>query len=207
MRRLPGDKSRANMIRIPPMNRPALRKLFLFALLSTSSSALLGACDTKGAASGGDAKSALIGNPAPDFSVTALNGKKGKVSLAGLKGKVIIIDIWATWCGPCKESFPKLEELNVKFKTQGLEIVAISADTPDDVKDADIVQFADEHGAKFTVGWDKDKSITPKYDPKTMPSSYIIDRKGVVRYAHIGYHPGEEKDLEKEIKGLLDEQK
>jgi cytochrome c biogenesis protein CcmG/thiol:disulfide interchange protein DsbE len=195
------------------MNRTPLPTIFVFGVLSAFTPALIGGgalgCDTggKGASSGGEAKGSLIGNPAPDFSVVAVNGKKGKISMASLKGKVVLLDIWATWCGPCKESFPKLEELNVKYKTQGLEVLAISADNPDDVKESDIVQFAEEHGAKFSVGWDKDKAIAPKYDPKTMPSSYIIDRKGVVRYAHIGYHPGEEKDLEREIKELLDESK
>ena len=69
----------------------------------------------------------LVGSPAPDFKADSLNGQ-GKISLKGMEGKVVIVDFWATWCEPCKKSFPKLQELNVKYKASGLEIVGISED-------------------------------------------------------------------------------
>ncbi len=155
--------------------------------------------------SGGDTPSGggdgLVGKPAPDFSVPAVANGKGQVALADLKGKVVVVDFWGTFCGPCKKSFPKLQALYAKYQGDGLRIVGISEDEADDK--GKIGPFADELGAKFTLGWDEDKSIAHSYQPPTMPSSFIIDKKGVIRYAHVGYHDGEEVEVEKEIKELL----
>src|SRR5258708_22600855 len=145
----------------------------------------------------------LVGNPAPDFKLKAVAGARGSVSLNGLRGKVVVVDFWGTFCEPCKKSFPKLQDLSAKYAGSGLQIVGISEDEADD-KDK-IPGFADTYGAKFTIAWDEDKSAARKYKPETMPSSFIIDKKGVVRFAHVGYHDGDETEIEKEIKGLLGE--
>jgi len=156
----------------------------------------------KGAASADSADSAgLVGNPAPDFSVKTIAGGKGTLSLASLRGKVVIVDFWGTFCEPCKKSFPKLQDLNARYASAGLQIVGISEDEADD-KDK-IAGFADTYGSKFALAWDEDKSVARSYKPQTMPSSFVIDKKGVVRYAHVGYHDGEEVEVEKEIKELL----
>jgi peroxiredoxin len=149
-------------------------------------------------------KGGLLGNPAPDFAVKAVGGNKaGTVSLKALRGKVVLVDFWGTFCEPCKKSFPKLQDLNTKYGTSGLQIVGISEDEVDD-KDK-IPGFASTYGAKFALGWDEDKSVARKYKPETMPSSFLIDKKGVVRFAHVGYHDGEEVQVEKEIQQLLNQ--
>ena len=165
----------------------------------------LGACgaadDGAKGADSADSTGGLVGNPAPEFSVKTIVGGKGSVTLKSLRGKVVLVDFWGTFCEPCKKSFPKLQDLNTKYGTSGLQIIGISEDEADD-KDK-IPGFADTYGAKFTLGWDEDKTIAKHYKPETMPSSFIIDKKGVVRYAHVGYHDGEEVEIEKEIKDLL----
>jgi peroxiredoxin len=123
------------------------------------------------------------------------------VALSDLRGSVVLIDFWGTFCEPCKKSFPKLEDLSEKYAASGLSIVAISEDEEED-KDK-IPGFAETYGAKFKLGWDRDKSIARSYKPETMPSSFLIDKGGVVRFAHVGYHDGEETQVEKEIKELL----
>jgi thiol-disulfide isomerase/thioredoxin len=155
-------------------------------------------CATEDAASSssGGTTAAGGGTTASTFNVDQLNGS-GKVGLQN--GKVMIVDFWATWCEPCKKSFPKLQELYLKYRASGLEIAAISED--DDK--GGIVEFAKTYGAKFPVGWDGDKSIAKKYQPKSMPSTFIVDRKGVIRFVHTGYHDGEEVEIEKEIKSLM----
>ena len=85
--------------------------------------------------------------------------------------------------------------------SSGLRVIGVSEDEADDKEK--IPGFASSYGAKFTVGWDEDKSIAKSYKPDTMPSSFIIDKKGVVRYAHVGFHDGEEVEIEKEVKELL----
>jgi peroxiredoxin len=137
-----------------------------------------------------------VGDTAPTFSIDSLNGQ-GKVALAS--GKVTIVDFWATWCEPCKKSFPKYQELYVKYKASGLEIAAVSVDD----EKGSIPAFAKSHGAKFPVGWDNGKKIADQYKPENMPTAYVIDKNGVVKFVHKGYHDGEEKELEKEIKSLL----
>jgi len=138
------------------------------------------------------------GEGAPTFTLDSMNGA-GKLTIE--KGKVTIVDFWATWCEPCKKSFPKLQELHVKHKSSGLNVVAISVD--DDKKD--IPAFIKRYGAKFPVGWDADHSIAAKYKPETMPSSFVVDKNGKIRFRHVGYHPGEEDELEKEFKQLVAE--
>jgi cytochrome c biogenesis protein CcmG/thiol:disulfide interchange protein DsbE len=151
-----------------------------------------------GAKSADDAAHPLLGNKGPDFSKKTVSGE-GPVSLHSLAGKVAIVDFWATWCEPCKKSFPKLEELNVKYKENGLEIVGISED--DDK--AGIPSFASELGAQFPLIWDENKSIASKWQPKSMPTTFVVDRKGTVRFVHLGYHDGEEAEIEREVKSLL----
>jgi cytochrome c biogenesis protein CcmG, thiol:disulfide interchange protein DsbE len=147
---------------------------------------------TSGAASGG-----LVGSAGPDFTADSVNGM-GKVSLAANKGKVTIVDFWATWCEPCKKSFPKLEELNVKYKDK-LVILAVSEDDENNR----IADFGKTHGAKFPLIWDKEKAIAGKWSPPGMPTTFIVDKTGTVKFIHQGYHDGEELEIEKEVKSLL----
>jgi peroxiredoxin len=162
------------------------------------------ATEGKGAESSADGEGReLVGNKAPDFSVAAMGNKSGTISLKNLRGKVVVVDFWGTFCEPCKKSFPKLQHLNAKYAETGLEIVAISEDEADD-KDK-IPGFVNEYGARFTIGWDSDKAAARHYKPQTMPSTFLIDRRGHVRYIHSGFHEGEEVELEKELKELLSE--
>ena len=140
----------------------------------------------------------LIGKRGPDFAQKTVAGDT-TISMKGLSGKVTVVDFWATWCGPCKKSFPKLEALNAKYAPSGLEVVGISED--DD--NSGIRAFQKGLGATFPVVWDASKSIASKWQPKSMPSTFILDRKGTVRFVHLGYHDHEEAAIEREIQSLL----
>ncbi|HEY2511751.1 MAG TPA: TlpA disulfide reductase family protein [Polyangiaceae bacterium] len=153
---------------------------------------------TEGASSGEGGAHPLIGNPAPDFNASSLNGK-GRPSVKASSGKVLIVDFWATWCEPCKKSFPKLQDLYTKFKTSGMDLIAVSEDD----ENGGIKDFGNNFGAKFPLVWDDGKAIAGKWQPKSMPSTFIVDKKGVVRFVHLGYHDGEEMEIEKEVKSLL----
>ncbi len=162
----------------------------------------LGACgessNSKPVASAASAsdKGVHEGDKAPAFSLDSLNGQ-GKATIA--PGKVTLVDFWATWCEPCKKSFPKYQELYVKYQASGLEIVAVSVD--DD--NSGVAEFAKEYGAKFPVGWDEGHKIAAAYEPENMPSAYIIGRDGVVKKVHRGFHEGDDAEIEKDIKDLL----
>ena len=170
---------------------------------------LLPVCAALAACGGGEAapgetrtaagtKGVVVGNHAPAFESSSVNGK-GKISMSGLSGKVVIVDFWATWCEPCKKSFPKLQDLNVKYKASGLQMVGVSED--DD--SSGIPDFARSFNADFPLVWDGDKVIAGKWSPGSMPSTFIVDRSGIVRFEHRGYRDGEELQIEKEIKTLL----
>ena len=186
------------------MHRPVAARLAWFVLGTGALPAGGPGCAAQAAeseaASSPDAGHALLGNPGPDFSRTIVTGAgRGTLSFHSLAGKVAIVDFWATWCEPCKKSFPKLEALNAKYRARGLEIVGISED--DD--NTGIPSFASGLGAQFPLLWDENKSIASKWQPKSMPSTFIVDRKGTVRFVHFGYHDGEEAVIEREVKSLL----
>jgi peroxiredoxin len=147
------------------------------------------------------APAGLVGKPAPDFAVASAVNGSGQIALSSLRGQVVLIDFWGTFCEPCKKSFPRLQDLNAKYGASGLKIVGISEDEADDKEK--IPDFASAYGARFVLGWDQDKAIARSYRPETMPSSFLVDRNGIVRYAHAGYHDGDEVEVEREIKTLL----
>jgi cytochrome c biogenesis protein CcmG, thiol:disulfide interchange protein DsbE len=178
----------------------------LAAVAIGAASAVAGCADMGSGSSGGAASapqnpSGLVGNPAPDFNVSTVAGGPSKVSLKQLRGKVVLVDFWGTFCTPCKSSFPKLQALNAKYASSGLQIVGISEDEAEDK--AKIPSFASTYGAKFPIGWDEDRSISQRYQPETMPSSFLIDRRGVVRFLHVGFRGGDEVQIEKEVQELL----
>jgi cytochrome c biogenesis protein CcmG/thiol:disulfide interchange protein DsbE len=157
---------------------------------------MLSACTD--ATSPNDVDNKVVGNPAPAFALQSMN-TKGSVSMSSLVGQVVIVDFWGTYCEPCKKSFPKLEELYAKYKGSGLTVVGISED---DEKDG-IQAFGSSYGAKFPLVWDETKSVAGKWNPGSMPATFIVDRKGVVRFFHRGYHEGEENEIEQQVKSLL----
>ena len=157
-----------------------------------------GSASGEGASNANDAAHPLIGSSAPAFDLPTVNNK-GKASVKAVSGKVAIVDFWATWCEPCKKSFPKLQEIYVKYKASGLEILAVSEDD----ENSGLPEFGNTYGAKFPLTWDEGKQVASKWQPKSMPATFIVDRKGIVRFVHLGYHDGEEAEIEKEVKSLL----
>ena len=133
----------------------------------------------------------------PEIGLKDLSGKT--VNLASLAGKVVVIDFWATWCAPCKEELPVLQKLYKKYASQGLVVVGVSVD-----KDAaNIPSFAKKLALTFPVVHDAGHQVSGRYQPPRMPSSYIIDRKGIVRYVHGGFRADDAAVFEKQIQGLL----
>jgi len=165
-------------------------------------------CGGGGAAGAGanDASSAqhpLIGKPAPGISAEYVTGE-GPKNLEDAKGRVVILDFWGTFCEPCKKSFPKYQELVDQYGGD-LAVIAVSVDEPDDTKKEALEEFAKETQAKFTIVWDKDHKAAEQYGlaQLTMPSSFVIDKEGVVRHLHKGFKEGEEAELNSEVKELL----
>jgi peroxiredoxin len=150
-----------------------------------------------GASSAAGEQHPLIGAAAPAFELASPDGKR-KVQLKSQAGKVVVIDFWATWCGPCRESFPAYQRLALKFGDK-LSVIGISVDE----EPAGIALFAKETGAQFPLAWDDGQIASRSYQPPTMPTAYVVDPNGIVRFVHSGFHAGEEQELASEIASLL----
>ena len=185
------------MQRTAGVRRDPTRRSPTFASLTLALS-LVGCVSGGGgpAASASSSSHPLVGAPAPEFELREASGR-GDQSLAAYSGKVVIVDFWATWCGPCKKSFPAYQKL-VEQMNGELVVLAISQD--DDAKG--IPAFLSETGAKFPVLWDEAKLVAKSYDPPTMPTAYVVDKSGIIRFVHVGYHAGDEAMLEEEVRSL-----
>ena len=156
-----------------------------------------GSMNSGGASSAADERHPLLGAPAPAFELASADGKR-KVSLEQFAGKVTVVDFWATWCAPCHESFPAYQRISQKYAGK-VAVIGISVD-----EDASgIGKFVQETGAKFAIAWDDGQITSKSYQPPTMPTSYVIDKAGIVRFVHSGFHSGEEQQLEAELDSLL----
>jgi len=154
-----------------------------------------------GGAASGNADGSLVGQKAPDFTAETVSGE-GPKSVKEANGKVTIIDFWATYCGPCKKSFPKYQELVDQFGGD-LAVLAVSVDEKDTEK-SKLEEFVKAADVKFSVVWDKEHSAADAYKPPKMPTAFIVDKSGVVRHIHAGYGEGEEDKIAEEIKALIE---
>jgi thiol-disulfide isomerase/thioredoxin len=139
----------------------------------------------------------MVGVHAPSFSRPAVMSG-GSLSSDSAKGKVLIVDFWATYCKPCEKEFPKLQTL-VDRHAGALVVYALSEDESRD----GIGAFVKKTGVKFPIGWDDGNSISQRYKLEKMPTSYIVDRKGIIRFVHGGYGDGEGEEIAREVEDLL----
>ncbi|MBX3619026.1 MAG: TlpA family protein disulfide reductase [Rhizobacter sp.] len=142
---------------------------------------------------------ATVGAPAPDFTLRVLDGPN--LRLQEQRGKVVLVNFWATWCGPCRKEMPHLNRIADKYRSAGLVMLGVNVD--DNVRNA--AEVAAKLGVKFPVLLDTDKRVSKLYDLNSMPSTMVIDRSGRVRYVHRGYQDGYEDQYEKQIRDLLKE--
>ena len=137
--------------------------------------------------------------PAPDFTLRSSNGPN--LRLSEQRGQVVMVNFWATWCGPCREELPQLAKLHDKYRAAGLVLLGVNVD--DDPRKA--AELVTRLGLRFPVLLDTDKQVSRRYDMSAMPATFLIDRDGVVRSIHRGYRAGFEQRYDAEIRELLKE--
>ena len=145
------------------------------------------------------ASSGMEGQPAPDFALKSSTGEN--LRLSEFRGDVVMINFWATWCGPCRQEMPLLDELHNRYERVGFNLLGVNID--DDSRRA--MQMIDELGVDFPVLFDDRKEVSEMYDVETMPVTVLVDREGTVRYVHLGYKPGDEDTYLDKVRSLLRE--
>lgn len=137
--------------------------------------------------------------PAPDFTLRSAAGPN--LRLGEQRGQVVLLNFWASWCGPCRQEMPHLNRLYDKYRSAGFVLLGVNID--DDVRTA--TGTAGKWGLKFPVLLDADKAVSKLYDLGSMPATVLIDRDGKVRFLHRGYREGMEEAYEKQIRDLVKE--
>lgn len=147
-----------------------------------------------------DAPPLAAGTKAPAFTTTTIDGKH--FSLASLRGHVVLLDFWATWCGPCQMATPTLESLSKTYKSKGLRVVGISVDDPSTA--GQVKGFMKHFGITYTISASPaaNAAAARRYNANGIPSQYVIDKKGIVRWSQAGYAPGEGVELARLITKL-----
>lgn len=139
---------------------------------------------------------AATAGPAPELNLPT---KDGTVSLSDMRGKVVLLDFWASWCGPCRQSFPWMNDMQTKYGDQGFEVIAVNLDQESEAA----AEFLSKIPASFTVAYDPDGETPQAYEVMGMPSAYLIDRDGQIHSQHIGFHDDRKDNYEADIRSLL----
>jgi len=142
---------------------------------------------------------APISGPAPDFRLAARDG--AQVGLADHAGEVVMINFWATWCGPCRAEMPHLEALYQRYSSLGFTLLGVNVE--DDPQGA--AAWLEDTPVSFPILFDSKNEVTELYDVIAMPSTVLVDRSGRIRYVHHGYKPGYENEYQNQIRELIRE--
>jgi len=141
----------------------------------------------------------LVGAPAPDFTLSTIGGPNMRLSEHA--GRVVMLNFWATWCGPCRQEMPALQTIYSRYEQAGFSLLGINMDAePDEAR-----RMAESLGVSFPLLVGDAKSVAQLYDVRAMPVTVLIDRDGQVRYVHQGYKPGYEADYLDQVRQLLRE--
>jgi len=141
----------------------------------------------------------IVGQPAPDFALRSMKGPS--MRLSEHLGEVVIINFWATWCGPCRQEMPLLDELYGKYQRAGLVMLSVNIDE----NAGPAIEMAQTLEISYPVLFDTRKEVSRAYDVSAMPVTLLVDRAGVVRYVSEGYKPGYEKRYTEKLRELLNE--
>lgn len=136
---------------------------------------------------------------APDFVLKSGTGQN--VRLKELRGQVVMINFWATWCGPCREEMPQLDRIYKQYRASGFTLLGVNVDDKADSASA----MAKRLGVSFPILFDTEKKVSRLYDVNTMPSTLLIDRNGRLRHVQQGYRSGFERKYEEQVRELLKE--
>jgi thiol-disulfide isomerase/thioredoxin len=142
---------------------------------------------------------AKLNQPAPKFSLP--NARKQIRSLSGYRGKVVFINFWASWCAPCQEELPELSRLAADYRGKKVVIVAINVDQDRNAAKKLIAKLG-LTTSPIDILWDTKSKVVSVYDIETMPSSFILDARGVIRFTHSGFHSQDPVLWRKEIESL-----
>ena len=145
------------------------------------------------------ASSGMEGQQAPDFALKSSTGEN--LRLSEYRGDVVMINFWATWCGPCRQEMPLLDELYTRYQRVGFNLLGVNID--DDSRKA--MKMVSELGVNFPVLFDARKEVSELYEVEAMPVTVLVDREGTVRHVHHGYKPGYEIKYLDQIRSLLRE--
>lgn len=140
-----------------------------------------------------------ISGAAPDFTLKSRSGKNLKLS--EYRGQVVMLNFWASWCGPCRQEMPLLEQLYQRYQAMGFTILAVNVEDTS----GDALKMLKDVPVNFPVLFDSDNRISDTYGIEAMPSTILVDRDGNMRFEHLGYMPGYENDYDREIKTLVGE--
>ena len=135
--------------------------------------------------------------------ISSVAGQEQTIEFKEYTGKVILIDFWASWCGPCRQSFPWMNDMQAKYNAQGFEVISINLDSETE----DALNFLKEIPANFTLGFDPEGITAEKMEVAAMPMSYLIDRQGMIRQRMIGFNSTKKAEHEAHIRTLLTESK
>jgi len=140
-----------------------------------------------------------LADPAPDFTLKSNSGEN--VRLAELRGKVVMLNFWASWCGPCRQEMPLLDGLYKRYNPAGFEYLGINVEEDN----TDALKLINDLGVSFPILFDPESKASELYRVDAMPTTVLIDKKGQIRYLNRGYKPGDEDKYRDEIRELIRE--
>lgn len=143
------------------------------------------------------AGAAEVSGEAKDFTLKSRDGVN--IKLSELRGEVVMINFWASWCGPCRQEMPLLDALYKKYKDYGFTLLGINVDENNEAA----IKLLSQIPVSFPILFDPQSSVTELYDVDAMPSTILVDRDGKMRFLHRGYKPGYEKHYDDQVKALV----
>ncbi len=140
-----------------------------------------------------------VGAPAPDFTLPSRDGDA--IRLADLEGDVVLVNFWATWCPPCRQEMPLLDQLHARYAPLGFALLGVNVEQDPALAE----QFLAEVPVGFPILLDPEERVSALYGVPAMPTTVLIDRSGTVRYIHHGYRPGDEEAVQNAVRSIMRE--